>query len=82
MCKADACFSKERLGDCRIEAATAATLSDPVLVLDGQDFFPLKPMMFVESWKPTGVLFFLLVRDHDDLMKSVFGKERCVAMTD
>ena len=42
--------------------------------LDGQDFFSLKPMMFDESWKPTGVLFFLLVRDHDDLMKSVFGR--------
>ena len=31
-------------------------------------------MMFVESWKPNGVLFFLLIRDHDDLMKSVFGR--------
>ena len=29
---------------------------------------------FVKSRKPNGVLFFLLVRDHDDLMKSVFGR--------
>ena len=42
MCKADACFRKERLGDCRIEAATAATLSDPVLVLGWPGLFPFK----------------------------------------
>ena len=30
--------------------------------------------MFVKSWKPNGVLFYLLVRDHDDLVKSVFGR--------
>ena len=33
MPKADACFRAERLGDCCIEAATAATLSGPVAVL-------------------------------------------------
>ena len=37
--KADACFRKECLGDCQIEAATAATLSDPVLVLGQPGLF-------------------------------------------
>ena len=42
MCKADACFHKECLGDCQIEAATAATLSDPVLVLGWPGLFLFK----------------------------------------
>ena len=74
MCKANACFRMERLGDCSIESATAVTFSCAVLVLGRKIFSCLMPMMFVESWKPNGVLFFLLVRDHDDLMKSVFGR--------
>ena len=41
--------------------------------LDGRDFFSLKSMLFVESWTPIGVLFFLLLRDHDNLGKSAFG---------
>ena len=37
MCKANACFRMERLGDCSIESATAVTFSCAVLVLGRPD---------------------------------------------
>ena len=73
MCKANACFRMKRLGDCSIESATAVTFSCAVLVLGRPDLL-LFNADDVESWKPNGVLFFLLVRDHDDLMKSAFKR--------
>ena len=74
MCKANACFWMERLRDCSIESATAVTFSCAVLVLGRPDLLLFNADDVCRKLETQRCIVFLLVRDHDDLMKSVFGR--------
>ena len=64
----------ERLGDCSIESATAVTFSCAVLVLGRPDLLLFNADDVCRKLETQRCIVFLLVWDHDDLMKSVFGR--------
>ena len=74
MCKANACFRMERLGDCSIETATAVTFSCAVLVLGRPDLLLFNADDVCRKLETQRCIVFPVGTDHDDLMKSVFGR--------
>ena len=61
-------------GGCSIESAIAATFSCAVLVLGGRDLLLFNADDACRKVETQRRIVFLLLRDHDDLVKGVFGK--------